>query len=55
VEGPKKLESVFAHFKPSVDVELDREGDGSTVKGSAVCEADLGDFDCKVPTSQQQA
>ncbi|MEO8961049.1 MAG: hypothetical protein ABI325_04155, partial [Ginsengibacter sp.] len=31
VEDLQKIEDVFAHFKPEVDVELNKE-DGSTVK-----------------------
>lgn len=45
VENLQTVEQVFAHFKPSVDVELDRE-DGSTLKQHFDF-GGLGDFDVK--------
>jgi hypothetical protein len=50
VENLQKVEDVFAHFKPSVDVELDRE-DGSTTKENFAF-GGLGDFDVKSLTNQ---
>ncbi|MEO8962002.1 MAG: hypothetical protein ABI325_08980, partial [Ginsengibacter sp.] len=41
---------VFAHFKPEVDVELNKE-DGSTIKGNFKF-GGLGDFDVKSLTNQ---
>jgi len=45
VEDLQTVEQVFAHFKPSVDVELDRE-DGSATKQNFNF-GGLGDFDVK--------
>ena len=50
VEDLQKVEDVFAHFKPSCDVELDKE-DGSTTKENFQF-GGLGDFDVKSLTSQ---
>jgi len=50
VENLQKVEDVFAHFKPSCNVELDKE-DGSTVKENFKF-GGLGDFDTKNLTEQ---
>lgn len=50
VEDLQKVEDVFAYFKPSVDVELDKE-DGSTASENFKF-AGLGDFDPKKLTLQ---
>lgn len=50
VEDLQTVEQVFAHFKPSADVELDRE-DGSTMKQNFNF-GGLGDFDVKSLTNQ---
>ncbi len=50
VEDLQKVEDVFAHFKPSCDVELDKE-DGSTTKENFKF-GGLGDFDAKNLTNQ---
>lgn len=50
VEGLEKIEDVFAHFQPQVDVELDKE-DGSTVKENFKF-GGLSDFDLKGLTNQ---
>jgi hypothetical protein len=50
VENLQKVEDVFAHFKPSVDVELDKE-DGSATKENFAF-GGLGDFDVKSLTNQ---
>ncbi|MEO9003642.1 MAG: hypothetical protein ABI288_02845 [Ginsengibacter sp.] len=50
VEDLQKIEDVFAHFKPEVDVELNKE-DGSTVKENFKF-GGLGDFDVKNLTNQ---
>lgn len=50
VEDLQKIEDVFAHFKPEVDVELNKE-DGSTVKENFKF-GGLGDFDVKSLTNQ---
>jgi predicted component of type VI protein secretion system len=50
VEDLQKIEDVFAHFKPSVDVELDKE-DGSTTSENFKF-GGLGDFDPKNLTNQ---
>lgn len=50
VEDLQKIEDVFAHFKPEVDVELNKE-DGSTVNGNFKF-GGLGDFDVKNLTNQ---
>lgn len=52
VEDLQKIEDVFAHFKPSCDVEMDKE-DGSTVKENFAF-GGLGDFDAKNLTNQSQ-
>lgn len=50
VEDLQKVEDVFAYFKPSCDVELDKE-DGSTTKENFKF-GGLGDFDAKNLTNQ---
>ena len=50
VEDLQKVEDVFAHFKPSCDVELDKE-DGSSIKENFQF-GGLGDFDAKNLTNQ---
>lgn len=50
VEDLQTVEQVFDYFKPSCDVELDKE-DGSTVKENFKF-AGLGDFDMKNLTNQ---
>jgi predicted component of type VI protein secretion system len=50
VEDLQKIEDVFGYFKPSVDVELDKE-DGSTTKENFQF-GGLGDFDAKNLTNQ---
>ena len=50
VEDLQTVEQVFAHFKPSVEVELDKE-DGSTTN-EAFQFGGLGDFDAKNLTTQ---
>ena len=50
VEDLQTVEDVFAHFKPAVDVELDKE-DGSTTKENFQF-GGLGDFDVKNLTNQ---
>ncbi len=50
VEDLKTVESVFDYFKPSCDVELDKE-DGSTLKENFSFRG-LGDFDIKNLTNQ---
>lgn len=50
VEDLQTVEDVFAHFKPSVDVELDKE-DGSTINENFQF-GGLGDFDAKSLTNQ---
>ena len=50
VEDLQKIEDVFAHFKPQVDVELSKE-DGSTMKENFKF-GGLGDFDVKNLTNQ---
>lgn len=50
VEDLQKIEDVFAHFKPSCEVELDKE-DGSTTKENFQF-GGLGDFDAKSLTNQ---
>lgn len=50
VEGLEKIEDVFAHYQPNVDVELNKE-DGSTVKENFKF-GGLGDFDIKGLTNQ---
>lgn len=50
VEDLQKIEDVFAHFKPEVDVELNKE-DGSTIKENFKF-GGLGDFDVKNLTNQ---
>ncbi|MEO6914877.1 MAG: hypothetical protein ABI151_03815, partial [Chitinophagaceae bacterium] len=50
VEGLQTVEQVFEHFKPNVDVEMDKE-DGSTMKENFRF-AGLGDFDTKNLTNQ---
>jgi predicted component of type VI protein secretion system len=50
VEDLQKIEDVFAHFKPAVDVELDKE-DGSTTSENFKF-GGLGDFDPKNLTNQ---
>lgn len=50
VEDLQKIEDVFAHFKPSCDVELNKE-DGSTTKENFQF-GSLGDFDAKNLTNQ---
>lgn len=50
VEDLQTVEQVFAHFKPSVDVELDRE-DGSATKQNFNFNG-LGDFDVKSLVNQ---
>ncbi|MEO6818709.1 MAG: hypothetical protein ABI266_09290 [Ginsengibacter sp.] len=50
VEDLQKIEDVFEHFKPQVDVELNKE-DGSTVKENFKF-GGLGDFDVKNLTNQ---
>lgn len=50
VEGLQTVEQVFDHFKPNMDVELDRE-DGSSMKEHFQF-AGLGDFDVKNLTNQ---
>lgn len=49
-EGLQTVEQVFEHFKPNVDVELDKE-DGSTTKENFAFSG-LGDFDTKSLTNQ---
>ena len=49
-EGLTTVEQVFEHFKPNVDVELEKE-DGSTTKENFAF-ASLGDFDTKKLTNQ---
>jgi hypothetical protein len=49
-EGLTTVEQVFEHFKPNVDVELEKE-DGSTTKENFAF-AGLGDFDTKNLTNQ---
>ena len=46
----QKMEDVFAHFQPNVDVELDKE-DGSTTSANFKF-GGLGDFDAKNLTNQ---
>lgn len=50
VEDLQTVEDVFDHFKPNVDVELDKE-DGSSTKENFKF-AGLGDFDVKNLTNQ---
>lgn len=50
VENLQTVEQVFEHFKPNVDVELDKE-DGSTTKENFAFSG-LGDFDPKNLTNQ---
>ena len=50
VENLQKVEDVFAHFNPNVDVELDKE-DGSTTEENFKF-GGLGDFDVKNLTNQ---
>lgn len=50
VEGLQTVEQVFDHFKPNVDVELDKE-DGSSTKEHFQFSS-LGDFDVKNLTLQ---
>lgn len=50
VEGLQKVEDVFDHFKPSCNVEMDKE-DGSTTKENFTF-GGLGDFDVKSLTNQ---
>ncbi len=50
IEDLQKIEDVFAHFKPAVDVELDKE-DGSTTNENFQF-VGLGDFDPKSLTNQ---
>lgn len=50
VEGLETVEQVFEHFKPNVDVELDKE-DGSTTKENFAF-GGLGDFDIKNVTNK---
>ena len=50
VENLQKVEDVFAHFNPNVDVELDKE-DGSSTEANFKF-AGLGDFDVKNLTNQ---
>ena len=50
VQNLQTVEDVFAHFKPSVDVEMDKE-DGST-KSESFQFGGLGDFDPKNLTNQ---
>lgn len=50
VEGLQTVEAVFEHFKPNIDVELDKE-DGSTTKENFAFSG-LGDFDTKNLTNQ---
>lgn len=50
VEDLQKIEDVFAHFKPNVDVELEKE-DGSTSEENFKF-GGLGDFDVKNLTNQ---
>lgn len=50
VEDLQKIEDVFEHFKPQVDVELNKE-DGSTLKENFKF-GGLGDFDVKNLTNQ---
>lgn len=49
-EGLTTVEAVFEHFKPNVDVEMEKE-DGSTTKENFAF-AGLGDFDTKNLTNQ---
>ncbi len=50
VENLQRVEDVFAHFNPNVDVELDKE-DGSTTEENFKF-GGLGDFDVKNLTNQ---
>ncbi|MEO6231109.1 MAG: hypothetical protein ABJB11_16590 [Ferruginibacter sp.] len=50
IEDLQKIEDVFEHFKPSCDVEMDKE-DGSTIKENFSF-GGLGDFDVKNLTNQ---
>lgn len=50
IDGLGTVEDVFAHFKPNVDVEMDKE-DGSTTKENFRFSG-LGDFDIKSLTNQ---
>ena len=50
VENLQRVEDVFAHFNPNVDVELERE-DGSTTEENFKF-GGLGDFDVKNLTNQ---
>lgn len=50
VEDLQRVEDVFEHFKPNVDVELEKE-DGSTTEENFQF-AGLGDFDAKNLTNQ---
>lgn len=52
VEGLGTVEQVFEHFKPSVEVELDKE-DGSTIKENFQFSS-LGDFDVKSITNNSE-
>ena len=50
VENLQKVEDVFAHFNPNVDVELDKEDGSSTEENFKF--GGLGDFDVKNLTNQ---
>lgn len=50
IEGLEKIEDVFAHFQPQVDVELEKE-DGSTVNENFQF-GGLADFDVQALTNQ---
>ncbi|WP_315814918.1 hypothetical protein [Paraflavitalea speifideaquila] len=50
VKGLETVEKVFEHFKPNVDVELNKE-DGSTTKENFAF-AGLGDFEVKALVNQ---
>ncbi|MFN7846386.1 MAG: hypothetical protein ACK5P4_04120 [Bacteroidota bacterium] len=52
VEGLKNVEEVFAHFKPTVDCEFQKE-DGSTAS-ETLSFANLGDFGTKGITNQSK-
>jgi hypothetical protein len=52
VDDLQKVEDVFAHFNPAVDVDLDKE-DGSSTKENFKF-GGLGDFDAKNLTNQSE-
>lgn len=52
VEGLKNVEEVFAHFKPTVDCEFQKEDGTSATEGLAF--SNLGDFGTKGITTQSK-